>query len=375
MSDLNQSIDSRALAVLRRRPLVFSVALAGVVWTLWAVVGRSGAAESVIEHWPVSLTMVFGSLVGGGTSEGGGAVAFPIFTKVLHIPAQQARLFTFAIQSVGMTAASLTIVFRRIPVERTLIRYAAPGGIAGMVISSVFIAPAVPAPLVRIYFTALLAALGIALSVIHIRRIDDRNPSIPMVHSREKLTIGLAGLLGGVVSGLVGIGENTLIFIIGVLLFRISEKVITPTTVILMTIASLTGFACHAIVLRDFVQPVVGYWLAAVPIVVIGAPLGAVLCSRLSRRSIRLILVALIGADVVSTAILVPATLGVRIGAVVFLVFVTLVVLGLTRAGRYQPPVKGRATTSVSLGTRHVRDRVDVLEWKGDREYAKSKVD
>ena len=38
------------------------------------------------EWWPMSVTMVFGSTVAGATAEGGGAVAFPVFTKLLHIP-------------------------------------------------------------------------------------------------------------------------------------------------------------------------------------------------------------------------------------------------------------------------------------------------
>ncbi len=61
-------------------------------------------------HWEISLTMVFGSLIAGATSEGGGAVAFPVFTKLLHISPQEATVFSLAIQSVGMTAASIVFV-------------------------------------------------------------------------------------------------------------------------------------------------------------------------------------------------------------------------------------------------------------------------
>jgi uncharacterized protein len=41
----------------------------------------------VADHWRSSLTMAFGSFVAGSTPQGSGSVAFPVFTKVLDIPA------------------------------------------------------------------------------------------------------------------------------------------------------------------------------------------------------------------------------------------------------------------------------------------------
>jgi hypothetical protein len=37
-----------------------------------------------------------------------------------------------------------------------------------------------------------------------------------------------------------------------VLLFRINEKIVTPTTVILMTMATIPGFLVHVLCLKDF---------------------------------------------------------------------------------------------------------------------------
>ena len=109
--------------------------LGGVVFVAWLVLGGDRSLQAVVDHWQVSLTMVLGSLVGGGTSEGGGAVAFPVLTKVLAVPADQARLFSFAIQSVGMTAASITIIANRVPhrVARAALRRSGGGGRRGAV--------------------------------------------------------------------------------------------------------------------------------------------------------------------------------------------------------------------------------------------------
>ena len=52
-------------------------------------------------HYPMTITMIFGSFIGGATAEGGGAVAFPVMTLVLHLAPSVARDFSFMIQCCG----------------------------------------------------------------------------------------------------------------------------------------------------------------------------------------------------------------------------------------------------------------------------------
>ena len=80
----------------------------------WALFGERDGA--VAGYW-ATITMVFGSLVAGATSVGGGAVAFPVMTLVLSVPPMVARDFSLLIQTVGMVAASFTIVYQRIAVD------------------------------------------------------------------------------------------------------------------------------------------------------------------------------------------------------------------------------------------------------------------
>lgn len=60
--------------------------------------------------------MLLGSFIAGATPQGGAAVAFPVFTKVFHLPAPDARTFGQMIQSVGMTMAAITILLRRVSI-------------------------------------------------------------------------------------------------------------------------------------------------------------------------------------------------------------------------------------------------------------------
>jgi hypothetical protein len=49
----------------------------------------------------MTITMLIGSFIGGATSEGGGAVAFPVMTLVLKLAPSVARDFSLMIQCCG----------------------------------------------------------------------------------------------------------------------------------------------------------------------------------------------------------------------------------------------------------------------------------
>ncbi|MFD6949267.1 MULTISPECIES: TSUP family transporter [unclassified Nocardiopsis] len=314
-------------------------ALVGLlVWAVWAFVWGPRYLDALADHWAVALTMVFGSLVGGGTSEGGGAIAFPVLTKVLDVPADRARVFTFAIQSLGMGAASLSILGSRVPVEGRVILYGSSAGVVGVLTSVVLIAPLVPLPTVRALFTMLLVALAIALALQLRQRGYRRHPRVPRWGAREALLVSGFGLAGGLLSGVAGVGENCVMFLLLVLLFRVSEKVATPTTVVMMTVVSVAAFLAHAFVVGDFTGPVYDYWIASVPVVVVGAPLGAWICTRLTPLTIRVLLFVLIGTEFVSTLLFVPFTPGMALASGGVLIALTLLSVAFVRTTRYAGP-------------------------------------
>ena len=330
-----------AARVLRSRWIRFNAGLAAAVWLVWFVAGGSFAWHSLVTNWRVALTMVFGSLVGGGTSEGGGAVAFPVFTKLLHIPAHQACLFAFAIQSVGMGSASLSILYLGIPIERRVLLWGGLGGIAGLVTSTYGIEPYLAPVLVRIAFTVMVSTLGVALLLMNRKDMVMRHLRVPVFGATEKLLILGAGFVGGMMSGLAGCGENIAVFTVMVLLFRVSEKIATPTTVILMTMVTLAGFGLHVFAVHDFDRTVTSYWLAAAPIVAVGAPLGAILCSKMSRRTIVNVLLVLIGAEFTSTVLIIPMSRRVAIAATLSLVFFGMLNWVMSSIHAYAPRIAG----------------------------------
>ncbi len=322
------------------KPLLFSTALAVAVWLAWYGYSWPDSVAIIKENWAVTLTMIFGSFIAGATSEGGGAVAFPVFTKVLYIAPLDAKVFSLAIQSVGMTAASLTIIALRVPVAWPVIAWASLGGLAGVSISSAALSPLLPPGLLKMLFTAMIVSFALPLAVLTWQK-RLYNDTMPFFGAREKAIMLLTGTIGGGMTGLVGNGIDIICFSVMVLLFRLSEKVSTPTSVIMMAVNALAGFALHGFLLGAFTAPVERYWLAAVPVVVIGAPLGAYCCTKLNSRAIAVILILLILIELISSLILIPLTANIVGISLTVFVFFLWFYCRMARSVRYRPACKG----------------------------------
>jgi uncharacterized membrane protein YfcA len=257
------------------------------------------------DWWPMSLTMAFGSFVAGATAAGGAAVAFPVFTKLLQIPAEDARTFGLMIQSAGMTMASLVILTRRIKILPDVVSWVSVGGALGMVVGSLLIP--IPPPYPKILFTFVIASFGIALTISRwLFQWEPHNDFCVGGWPRRLLFIAI-GVIGGIFASNTGSGIDMLTFIVLTLVFGVNEKVGTPTTVIIMAINSLIGFFIHGAVIQD-IGIVWEYWLACVPVVILGAPLGAYVAGRVGRDAIIYLLLTLILAELTTTILLIPFT-------------------------------------------------------------------
>ncbi|WNV04015.1 sulfite exporter TauE/SafE family protein [Candidatus Methylospira mobilis] len=291
-----------------------------LVWLGWYFLPQQSPLPVLLEHWRIALTMAFGSFIGGATSEAGGAVAFPVFTKILAIPPKHAKLFSLATQSIGMGSAFLTILLLRIRVEWRAIFWVVPGSIP-MLYVGLNLAWALPASAVRILFTVVQCSFALALYLHNRNPAQSRHDCLPRCEIRERSILLVFGMAGGLISGLLGSGLEIIVFSVLVLLFRLCEKTATPTVIVMMVLTTWAGFAM--IVSRgEFVAPVTEYWLAAIPIVVVGGPLGVYACSHMPRIIIVRVLIGLILAELISSLLLIPLDRATAVGALtLFLVF------------------------------------------------------
>jgi len=237
-------------------------------------------------RWPAALTMLFGSFIAGSSPEGSAAISYPIFTLLLNIPPAVARNFSFAIQSIGMAGATLLILGLRIKVEWNYIKYVTLGGVFGLVFGTYEIVPLVSPIMAKLFFVSLWLSFGIALWAQNRKPLRKIFEEINNFNSKDMIRLVLFGLIGGIISSLFGTGINIFTYCIMTIYYGVSEKVATPSSVIIMTIETILGFFLHAQLIKDFQPAAFEMWIACVPIVAFFAAFGAFVVSRLSRKRI-----------------------------------------------------------------------------------------
>ena len=298
-------LDSVPLSRLLRSP--FWVTAIGV-YGAWCLYMLSTSHFSLfVRDWYMAVTMVFGSFIAGSTAAGGGAVAFPVMTLAFQVEPGCARNFSLAIQSVGMSAAAITILLSGIRVERRALVYASGGGAVGIVLGTFFAVPLFTQPaFTKMFFSSLWLSFALSLFLINLDRSRNVNDEIANFRPRrDGAVLAGVGALGGIVTSLTGSGLDIVTFSLLCLLYGVSEKVATPTSVVLMAWNSIVGFALHLSLLSapadgvpywhgDFHLEARDFWLVSIPVVVLGAPAGARFIRNKSRTFVATLLYAAI---------------------------------------------------------------------------------
>lgn len=187
-------------------------------------------------------------------------------------------------------AAAFTILTCRQKVEKISLIWGSIGGAIGSSIGLSVISPHLTPATTKIIFASVWLSFAFALFLLN--RQADRTTYDTIVLKGKKYIalLVLFGIIGGCLTGMVGSGIDICMFSVLTLYFRVSEKVATPTSVVLMGINSCAGVLWSLLVRtseENSIKPdVVKYWLVCIPIVVIGAPLGSRVSAMLSRISL-----------------------------------------------------------------------------------------
>jgi uncharacterized membrane protein YfcA len=241
-------------------------------------------------QWATVLTMIFGSFIAGASPEGSAAVAYPIFTLILKIQPAIARNFAFAIQSIGMTSASLLIIGMKLKIDWNYIIFVTIGGIIGLFLGTYYVVPLISPVQAKLFFVSLWLSFGIALWLQNRKPQREVFESIQNFQNSDKGRLIIFGLIGGIISSIFGTGINIFTFCLMTIYYRVSEKVATPSSVIIMTFETILGLFIHTQLVKDFQPEAFEIWLACVPFVAIFAPLGAFVISKMPRKGIATLL-------------------------------------------------------------------------------------
>lgn len=259
------------------------------LYSVWLLIVVTGGYWPVVKsHWPIAVAMALGSYVAGSTPMGGGTVGFPVLVLLFDQPGSLGRNFGLAVQSIGMVSASIFIFSSGRTLNWHLLRPALAGALIGTPLGAAAVAPFVPDLWVKLIFGVVWASFG----VMHLMKLKELVSPHGANHRFDACDrpIGLAvGFCGGIVASITGVGIDMIIYAMMVLLYRSDLKVAIPTSVVLMAFTSLVGIASNLLLAQIrpalyAVDPeVFANWLAAAPIVALGAPFGAIVVNYVSR--------------------------------------------------------------------------------------------
>lgn len=335
LSFVEQAARQRAIDARRRKRLGYVVP-AAITLTWLVCVSTFGLWPRVLDNWVATVTMAFGSFIGGSTPQSSGAVAFPVFTKVLGIPAEVARTFALCIQIVGLGTAAIVIWIRRRAVDRLSLMVITPTALVSFLISITLLSerdqpfwPTVlPGPYVKVGFSLLVMTMATIVYLGSRVPLREVRGGLSPARPRQIALLVLAGVLGGFATSQVGSGADVLFYLVAVVLLGLEPRVAVPTSVPIMAVISLSGLLYLGIgqgmlltrVEDGFVVALgsealpageyaagrfdlFGLWLASVPVVCWLAPLGSAFAAAISTRALALFVGALAALEVVTTVL------------------------------------------------------------------------
>lgn len=250
-----------------------------VAW-LWLFVSYSDLSF-LLSHWYYPAIMVVGAFVAGLTPEGGGAVAFPVLNIFLNIDREMARDFSLMIQSIGMTSASIFILSQAN--DRTVFKpllWMIPLCFIGFLLGMHYF-QTLPIYIIQALFLSLITAFAVVYNLSDHRGDQAQLRTLTV---KEWALACVILLLGGICASLFGTGADIILYTLLVTRFRLQEKFATHMAIMLMASISISGF-----LYREFFDGALTHyqyqtWLTAYPVVLLMAPLGAFILSKINKE-------------------------------------------------------------------------------------------
>ncbi|XGW18188.1 hypothetical protein V3C99_002644 [Haemonchus contortus] len=217
----------------------------------------------------------------------------------------------------------------------------------------------------KMLFVSIWSSFAIALFILnsqHKRRTYD---IIPNFSAWKAIVLIMTGFVGGAFTAFAGSGVDICTFSIITLLFRVSEKTATPTSVVLMGINTMVGVYWRA-VWEGNVPPLAWEYAAvSVPVAVTMAPLGSFLGSHLHRQVLAGFIYVLEAASLIGFLLTKPSPILILQGSFIILMAFTFFTFIAQIGQRIIKDVDKELPTMVcetSTDKTHPKTTFDVLE-------------
>ncbi|KAI6195859.1 hypothetical protein M3Y94_01038500 [Aphelenchoides besseyi] len=280
----NSEVEQHTKEAKRRKQIAIFLPLivSQILW--WSAAIKHDYLELYRHYWQMPTAMIVGSTIAGMTSEAGGAVAFPVMTFVLKTSPTDARDFSLLIQSFGMGMAMFTIIFNRIQVEWRAITYAVVGSIPGVVLGYHCVDPFLSPAQKKMIFVSVWSSFALSLWILNREKKRKVVEQILCFCRWKAVVLLVTGFIGGVFTAFAGSGVDICIFSITTLVFSLSEKIATPTTIISMALTSWFALYWRVMIIENVSPLVWNYIRCSIPVCTIMAPFGSFLASHFHRQ-------------------------------------------------------------------------------------------
>lgn len=181
-----------------------------VCW--WSLAIRYNLFQLYPIRYQMPITMILGAFVSGATAEGGGAVAFPVMTLLLHLDPTVARDFSLMIQScgnqrslplannclcLGMAASSFTVIYMRVKVEWHSIIFSSAGAFFSIILGLQFWDNLLSAHEKKMGFVSIWFAFAVSLLILNLQKKRKTYDSIPNFNWWKAVVLFVMGFFGG----------------------------------------------------------------------------------------------------------------------------------------------------------------------------------
>ena len=167
------------------------------------------------------------------------------------------------------------------------------GALFGTPLGIFFIAPYIPELWIKLLFAIVWASFGL----LHLFRLSEIAGHTGMTDFDErwdfKLGLWIGVLAGATVAAVTGVGIDMVLYTALVLICRADLKIAIPTSVVIMAFTSVLGVAVKTLSGQGLAPGVFENWLAAAPVVAIGAPLGVFIVAKIGRKPTLLVVATL----------------------------------------------------------------------------------